>query len=105
MGLRRVDSQEGRAQPCLQEKLPHTVQGSEEVWSLADTAVKMQIQWGKQYSQQQHFLPFQEGGGVFWRWNKLNLQKPITILSALESFLSAHQPMGKLAENLAQGKG
>lgn len=78
---------------------------SKEVWSLADTAVEMQIQWGKQYSQQQHFLLFQEGGGVFWRWNKLHLQKPITILSALESFLSAHQPMGKLSENLAQEKG
>lgn len=27
-------------------------QGSEEVWSLADTAVEMQIHWGKLYSQQ-----------------------------------------------------
>lgn len=53
MGFRRVDSQEERAQPYLQEKMFHTAQGSKEVWSLSDTAVEMQIQWGKKYSQQQ----------------------------------------------------
>lgn len=60
MGLRGVDSQEERAQPCLQEKLCHTAQGPKEVWSLSDTAVEMQIQWGEKYSQQQQFLLFQE---------------------------------------------
>lgn len=90
-------------QPCLQEKLSHVAQGSKEIWSLSDTAVEMQIQWGKKYSQQQHFLLFQESRERVLKV-KLNLQKPVTILSPLESFLGAHQPIGKLTENLAQEK-
>lgn len=100
MGLRRVGSQEERVQPCLQEKLLHS---SKEIWSLSDTALEMQIQWAKKYSQQQHFLLFQESRERVLKV-KLNLQKPVTILSPLESFLGAHQPIGKLTENLAQEK-
>lgn len=46
----------------LQEKLFHTALGSKEMWSLSDTVVEMQVQWGEKYSQQQHFLLFQESG-------------------------------------------
>lgn len=87
-----------------QEKLFHTAPGSKEVWALSDTAVEMQIQWGKKYSQQQHFLLFQESRESVLKV-KLHLQKPIPISSALERFLSAHQPMGKLTGNSAQERG
>lgn len=64
----------------------------------------MQIQWGEKYSQQQQFLLFQKSRESVLKV-KLHLQKPITVLAPLESFLSAQQPMGKLNENLAQEKG
>lgn len=86
----------------LQEKLFHTAPGSKELWSLSDTVVEIQIQWGEEYSQQ-HFLLFQESRESVLKV-KVHLQKPIPILSAFERFLSAHRPMGKLTENLAQEK-